>query len=77
MVALQVRLVDHEDVRDLEDAGLDHLHAVAQVRSQHHHGGIGNRRHLQLRLPHADGLQDHGVEAERPEQADGLAGRER
>ena len=72
MVAFQVRLVDDEDIRDLEDAGLDHLHAIAQVRGQHHDGGIRDSRHLQLRLPHADRLDDDGVEAEGTQQADGL-----
>src|SRR6266581_9225274 len=35
LVPLQVRLVHHEDVRDLQDPGFDNLHAVAEVRGQH------------------------------------------
>ena len=71
--ALEVGLVDDEDVRDLQDAGLDHLHAVAQVGREHDHGGVGDGRDLELGLPHPDRLQDHGVEAERAQQPDRLA----
>ena len=73
LVPLQVRLVHHEDVRDLQDPGLDHLHTVAEVRGQHDHGRVRHRGHLQLGLADAHRLEDHRVKAEGPEQPDRLA----
>src|SRR2546430_11679005 len=59
--------------RDLEDAGLDHLHAVAEVGGQDDDCGVGDRRDLELRLTDADRLEDHLVETERAEKPDCLA----
>src|SRR5437660_10324437 len=72
-VAVDVRLVDDEDVRDLEDAGLDHLHAVAEVWGQDDDRGVGGRRDLELRLTDTDRLEDHLIETERAEKPDCLA----
>src|SRR5213594_4277255 len=47
-VAVEVGLVDDEDVRDLEDPGLDHLHAVSQVRRQDDHRRVRDGGHLEL-----------------------------
>src|SRR5437870_6668758 len=77
LVPLEVRLVHHEDVSDLQDPGLDHLHAVAEVRGQHDHRRVRHRGHLQLGLADAHRLQDHRIEAERAEQPDRLAGGQR
>src|SRR5256885_2549705 len=55
-VAVDVGFVDDEDVRDLEDAGLDHLHAVAEVWGQDDDCGVGDRRDLELRLTDTDRL---------------------
>src|ERR1700730_16323091 len=63
VVALQIGLVNDEDIGDLEDACLDHLHAVAKVRCEDHDGGVGDGRDLELRLADADGFQDHLFEA--------------
>src|SRR5260370_28971419 len=73
MVPFEVCLVDNEYVRDLQDARLDHLHAIAKVGGQNHDRRVGDRRHLELRLADPDGFEDHRVEAERAEQPDALA----
>ena len=75
-MAVEVGFVDNEDVGDLEDAGLDHLHAVAEVRGQDDDGGVGDGGHLELGLTHADRFQDHLVEAECSQQPDRLTRRQ-
>jgi hypothetical protein len=47
-VAIDIGLVDDEDIRDLEDSGLDHLDAVTEVRGQHHHGRVRHGGNLEL-----------------------------
>src|SRR5260370_26192751 len=73
MVPFEVCLVDHEYVRDLQDARLDHLHAIAEVGGQNHNGRVGDGRDLELRLADTDRFEDHRVEAERTQQSDALA----
>ena len=58
--ALAVGLVDHEDVGDLHDPGLQGLHLVAQAGHQDHQAHVGGPHDLHLVLAHAHGLdQDH------------------
>src|SRR5205823_14159269 len=56
--AATIRPVHHEHVGDLQDAGLGNLNVVAPAGGHDHHGGVGGGGHLDLRLPHADGLHD-------------------
>jgi hypothetical protein len=44
------------DVGDLQDAGLDRLHLVAEARRHHHEAEIGDAGDLHLALAGADGL---------------------
>ena len=69
----QVRLVDHEDIGDLEDAGLDDLDGVAARRRRDHHGGVGRLHDLELGLADTDGLEQASIAAGRIEEADRLA----
>src|ERR1035437_7369557 len=46
LMPLEVSLVDDENVCDLEDSCLDHLHAVPEVRCQDDDRRIGDGRHL-------------------------------
>ena len=64
-----IGLVDHEDVADLQDAGLDGLDPVAQARCQHHDRGVGLAGDLHLGLPDADRLDEHRVAAGRVQDA--------
>ncbi len=56
-----VGFVDHEDVGDLHDAGLDGLHIVAHARHQHHHGHLRHARDLDFVLAHAHGFDEDEV----------------
>src|SRR5208283_3246422 len=46
--AVAVRLVDHEDVGDLHDSGLDRLHLVAHAGDQHHYRDVSERDDVDL-----------------------------
>ena len=59
--AFVVRLVDHEDVGDLHDAGLERLHLVAGARHQRHDRDVGGAHDVHLVLADADGLDQHDV----------------
>jgi hypothetical protein len=61
--AVAVRLVDHEDVADLEDPGLGGLDPVAHPRCEEHDGGVGETRDVDLALTHPDRLDDDDVTA--------------
>ena len=63
-----VRLVDHEDVRDLHDAGLDGLHIVAHAGHQHDHGHLRHARDLDFILAHAHRFDDDEISARRIQQ---------
>jgi hypothetical protein len=59
----QVGLGHHQQVGDLEDAGLERLHVVAEAGRTGHQPGVGHAHDLDFRLPGAHGLDDHHVEA--------------
>ena len=67
-----VGLVDDDDVRDLHDARLQRLHAVAGARDQHEHDRVGVVDDVDLRLPDADGLEEDVVLAARVHEQRGL-----
>ena len=73
--AVPVGLVDDVDVADLQDPGLGGLDAVAHPRGQQHQRGVGEPGDLDLALAHADGLDQHHVEAGGVEDPDRLRGR--
>ena len=58
-----VALVDHDEIGDLEQAGLDGLDLVAHLGRLEHDGRVGGGRHLDLALARADRLDQHQVEA--------------
>ena len=58
-----VGLVDHEDVGDLHDAGLDGLDVVAHAGDQHDHGHLRQDGDFDFVLPHAHGFDDDVVSA--------------
>ena len=62
-----VALVHDDDVRDLEQAGLDRLDLVAHLGRLEDHGRVGRRRDLDLALARTDGLEQDQVEAGRVE----------
>ena len=51
-----VRLVDHEDVRDLHETRLVRLHRVAPPGVEHHHRGVGCPCYVDLHLADSDRL---------------------
>jgi len=59
---------------DLEHAGLDRLHVVAQPGHRDDHHGVGQRGDLDLVLPDAHGLNEHDVVPRGLHQHDRLAG---
>ena len=70
-----IGLVDDEDVADLHDPGLDGLDVVAHARDEDHEVRLHGAHDLDLVLPHADGLDQHDVEARGVEHIDGIVGR--
>ena len=67
-----VGLVDHEDVRDLQDPGLGRLDAVAHPGREQHQRGVGEPGDLDLALADPDGLDDHHVVAVGPGDGEGV-----
>ena len=59
----QVALADREHVGDLERARLDRLHVVAQAGRADDDARVGELDDARLRLPGADRLDDHPLEA--------------
>ena len=70
--ALPVRLVHDEHVGDLQDPRLGHLHRVPPPRRHDDERRVGGAGHLDLGLPHADGLDEHEIHA-RPRRGSGSA----
>jgi hypothetical protein len=70
--ALAVGLVHHVDVRDLQHAGLDGLHVVAEAGHAHHHHGVGGARDLHLVLAYAHRLHEDGIPPGRVHEIDGV-----
>ena len=75
--AFTVRLVDHEDVGDLHDAGLERLHLVAGAGHQRDDRDVGGADDVDFVLADADGLDDDDVLAGRVEHERRVAGRAR
>ena len=71
--AVAVGLVHHEDVGDLEQARLHHLHRVARLGHQDDDDRVGEPHDVELGLPHPDRLDQHDVHAERIQQTDDVA----
>src|SRR4051812_31521256 len=59
-----VRLVHDEDVSDLEHARFDGLDVIAEPRNGHEADRIDDPDHVDLLLPHPDGLDEHDVHSE-------------
>jgi hypothetical protein len=73
--AVQVRLVDHEDVGHLEDAGLDGLDVVTHPGHCDQHRGVRHLGDVDLVLADAHGLHHHHVLAHRVHHPDAVARR--
>ena len=58
-----IRLVDDEDIGDLQDAGLRRLHTITEAGCEDDERGVGHRCDVDLRLPDPDRLEDHVIEA--------------
>src|SRR5687767_1674775 len=61
--ALSVRLIDHENVRDLHDAGLERLYLVAAARREHDDADIGGADDIDLTLTDADSFDENHIRA--------------
>ena len=59
--AFAIALVDHENVGDLHDAGLDGLHIVAHARHQNDNRDIGQAHDVDFVLSNSDRLDHHQV----------------
>ena len=75
--AVAIGLVHHEDVGDLQDAGLRHLDGVAQAGRQDHYRRVGGRRDLHLGLAYPDRFDQDQVVTGRVQDANGLGGGKR
>ena len=73
----EVGLVDHEDVGDLEDPGLDDLDGVSARRRRDHDGGVRGLHDLQLRLADTDGLEQGSIAPGGIDEPDRLPSRRR
>ena len=58
-----VGLVDHHEICELHDPALDALELVAPTGRHQHHEEVDHRGDVDLRLPDADRLHQHDVEA--------------
>ena len=58
-------LVTDDQVRDLDDARLHELQRIARAGLHAEHHGVGDARHVGLRLADAHGLDQHAVEQAR------------
>jgi len=56
-----VRLVDHQYIGNLQDAGFNCLDVIAHAGRFHHDGGMRQPGNIHLRLPGADCLDQHQV----------------
>ncbi len=72
--SVQVGFVDGEEIRDLRDAGLDHLDPVPRSRCGDHHHRVGDLTDLQLRLTHPYRLHDDHFPAQGAQEAHRAAG---
>src|SRR5437667_10792901 len=62
-----VALVDHIQLGDLHDAGLQRLDAVTRFGDEDQNGRLGGRGDVELGLADADGLDQNAVKSECPE----------
>ena len=69
-----IRLVDDEQIRDLQQARLDRLDVVSLPRSEDDEHRVGHPHDVNLVLPHADRLDEDRVAARGVHQVDGVAG---
>ena len=69
-----VALVDHKNVRNLHDTGLDALHIVSHPGHQNHHRDVGQADDIDLILAHADGLDHDEVAAGSVEDSGDIGG---
>ena len=67
-----IGLVDDDHVGDLHHAGLQCLDRVARAGHQHEHDRVGVVDDVDLRLPHAHGLDEDVLATGRVEQQRGL-----
>ena len=67
-----VGLVDHENVADLHDAGLDRLNVVAHPRDEHDHVRLNGANDLDFVLADADGFDEDDVESGGVEEIDDI-----
>ena len=74
---LAIRLVDHEDVGDLHDPGLERLHLVARAGHERHDRDVGGADDVDFVLADADGLDEDDVLAGGVEDERGVGGRAR
>ena len=65
-----VRLVHDEEVGDLQDAGLDGLHLIAQARRLDHDGGVRGAGDVYLRLADSHRFHQDAVEPGRVQHGD-------
>ena len=75
--AFPIGLVDHEDIGDLHDAGLQGLHLIAGAGHERHNRHIRGAHDVHFVLPDSDGLNDDDVVPGRVEDDGGFGGRPR
>ena len=75
--AVPIRLVHHEHVGYLHDAGLDRLNIIAAAGRENHDRHIGRPADVDLSLADADGLYQHDVRPRRVEDDPCVVGRPR
>jgi hypothetical protein len=75
--SIPLRLVDDEDVGDLQDPRLDRLDVVALPRHEHDRDRVRGAHHVDLVLPDAHGLDEHDLVSRRVEHVDGVGRRAR
>ena len=71
---IAVGFVDHEQVGNFHDSGLDGLDGVAAFRHQRQNSRIRRGRYIELRLTDAHRFDDDEVSAERVEELDDTSG---
>ena len=70
-----VGFVDDEQIGDFHQSGFQRLNRIAGFRNENDHTRIGGARDIELRLTHANRLDQDAIEPERVEDVGDLAGR--
>ena len=71
-----IRFVGHEQIRNLKQTGVDHLHGVAHARHNNHNAAINMVANGHIILPRTNGFNNHVVVTSRAQQSKNVVQRD-